>query len=227
MQMREAVYLILSICLISSLFESCKKEDTTAPIITLLGLDTVTQYLPTTLNGAIYTDPGALAEDNEDGNMTPFIQVSNPVNANRKGVYTITYSVTDEAGNTTTKDRVVIIANSMEKFAGTYPNSVDSCGVSNNPFIPTVTTSDTIDRLIWISNFGNYGANIKVRATLSDTNIAVPLMQYLNTPMTTFISNVFFPVTDILSAGAPTSLRIKYEWNNGATTDTCSSWFIR
>ena len=47
------------------------------------------------------------ATDDIDGDVTSKIQVSGEVNTQKEGVYTLTYSVTDKAGNTTTSERRV------------------------------------------------------------------------------------------------------------------------
>lgn len=47
----------------------------------------------------VYTDAGATASDNVDGDITGDIITVNPVNTLAIGVYTITYNVTDNAGN--------------------------------------------------------------------------------------------------------------------------------
>ncbi len=49
--------------------------------------------------GETYNDPGAIAMDNNDGNITDQIVVRNPVDTSTIGTYTITYDVNDSAGN--------------------------------------------------------------------------------------------------------------------------------
>ena len=68
--------------------------DTTAPIITINGASTVSIQV-----GSTYTDLGATATDNLDGDLTASIAVNNNVDANTVGTYTVTYDVTDAAGN--------------------------------------------------------------------------------------------------------------------------------
>jgi len=68
--------------------------DTIAPVITLLGNNPESVAL-----GATYTDEGATALDNIDGDITANIVIVNPVDVNTIGVYTITYNVQDAAGN--------------------------------------------------------------------------------------------------------------------------------
>ncbi len=69
-------------------------SDTTAPVITLLGEAIVNVAL-----GDTYADAGATAMDDVDGDITINIDVDNPVDTSTVGVYIITYTVSDEAGN--------------------------------------------------------------------------------------------------------------------------------
>lgn len=88
------VLIILPLILIS--FISCKKtsNDNTAPIITLNGQPSL--YVD---KGTSYTDAGATATDETDGDITSSIIVSNPVNVNVEDIYYVTYNVSDKAGN--------------------------------------------------------------------------------------------------------------------------------
>jgi hypothetical protein len=76
--------------------------DTTKPVITIIGSNPASVYL----NHA-YNDAGATALDNKDGDLTSNIYTSNLVNVYALGTYTVTYSVSDEAGNTATATRTV------------------------------------------------------------------------------------------------------------------------
>ena len=61
--------------------------------------------------GDSFVDPGATAQDDVDGNITDFIQVTqNDVNASVPGNYSITYEVTDSAGNNTSVIRNVNVS---------------------------------------------------------------------------------------------------------------------
>ena len=68
--------------------------DTTAPVITLLGEAIVTIEVGTT-----YTDAGATALDNYDGDLTSSIVIVNNVDTSTVGTYTLTYNVSDTSGN--------------------------------------------------------------------------------------------------------------------------------
>lgn len=79
-------------------------KDTTKPDITLIGESEITINLGTT-----YKDFGARATDNVDGDITSKIKVTGSVDTSKEGSYTLTYSITDKAGNKNTKNRKVIV----------------------------------------------------------------------------------------------------------------------
>ena len=68
--------------------------DTTAPVITLTGSAAVTVEV-----GGTYTEAGASASDNVDGDLTGSIVVGSTVDTTTVGSYTVTYNVSDAAGN--------------------------------------------------------------------------------------------------------------------------------
>ena len=90
----------------------------TSPPVTIVGSDTIPPVI--TLNGAAsvnvatgatYTDAGATAQDDIDGDISANIVVVNPVDTQTPGSYTITYNVSDAAGNPATEvTRTVIVS---------------------------------------------------------------------------------------------------------------------
>jgi len=70
-------------------------SDTTAPVITLVGSAAVTVDW-----ASAYTDAGATATDNVDSSVT--VSTSGVVNTSKPGVYSISYSASDAAGNNAT-----------------------------------------------------------------------------------------------------------------------------
>lgn len=81
--------------------------DQTIPVITLVGDN---PYEVET--DAEYTDPGATAEDDVDGDLTSEIVVDDSdLDMTTEGEYTITYNVTDAAGNAAVEvTRTVVVA---------------------------------------------------------------------------------------------------------------------
>ena len=81
--------------------------DTTKPVITMLGANPVN-----VMQGDEFTDEGATATDNIDGAVT--VTRSSNVNTSVAGNYTVTYSATDSAGNTTSVMRDVVVTSAPE-----------------------------------------------------------------------------------------------------------------
>ena len=84
--------------------------DTTPPTITLSG-DAEMRVE----QGTEFTDPGASANDDTDGEVT--VLVSGTVDTATAGVYTLTYTATDAAGNEATAERVVTVSEDEMKAA--------------------------------------------------------------------------------------------------------------
>lgn len=82
--------------------------DTQAPDITLLGKKTYTIAL-----NSSFTDEGATASDDVDGDLTADISVSGSVNTSAIGSYSLVYTVVDAAGNSAEETRIVeVVADS-------------------------------------------------------------------------------------------------------------------
>jgi hypothetical protein len=111
--MKKLIYLFLTVLIVA-----CSRDDTnptdptnptdttdtTVPVITLNGQAQATINLNT-----IYIDSGATAIDNIDGDLTSSIVTTGEVNTSIVGNYTITYTVSDSAGNTATARRQVTV----------------------------------------------------------------------------------------------------------------------
>ena len=78
--------------------------DNTPPVITLNGSSTIQLTV-----GDSWTDPGATATDETDGDITSSITVNGTVDTSTVGTYTLTYSVADAASNSASTTRVVIV----------------------------------------------------------------------------------------------------------------------
>jgi hypothetical protein len=134
----------------------------TVPIITLVGDDPVTIEVGTT-----YTDAGATATDSTDGDISANISIdATAVNVNTVGNYTVTYNVSDAAGNAAIQvTRTVNVTADADTtipvitLTGSNPQSIE-LGIAYSESGATAT--DNID--------GNITANISIDATAVNVN---------------------------------------------------------
>ena len=113
--------LILKGLLILSLvgMVSCGKKND-PPFMRLSGADSITIG-----RGESFVDPGAIAFDREDYDLTTSIVTEGHVDNSRVGYYNIFYECSDADGNTTKLTRVVHVKHTIASFAGRYTSSTD------------------------------------------------------------------------------------------------------
>ena len=78
-----------------------------ATVIFLMGKTTI--YLKV---GEAYNEPGYAVIDSVDGNLQDKVITTGSVNTNTPGIYKITYSVTNNGGITTSKQRTIVVTDS-------------------------------------------------------------------------------------------------------------------
>src|SRR5690606_21572534 len=89
--------------------------------------------------GDPYVEPGATAEDNFDGDVSDKIEISGDVDTSKIGTYTITYTVSDNAGNVATAERTV---NVVEPFGYWYTGEgppSDELGFNGDSYLDLLT----------------------------------------------------------------------------------------
>ena len=150
----------------------CKKKDTTAPGIYLLGANPA--YVD--LNSS-YSDAGASATDDTDGNITSNIITtywpSTGVNVNVVGNYNVVYNVSDAAGNPATQvSRTVIVHNAANNFIGKY-NEAISYGSTLVYATDSVFTSNTVNNEITFTKFG-LDTTASINADININTITIP-----------------------------------------------------
>lgn len=112
--------------------------DTEKPVITLFGDKEITLTV-----GDNYTELGAVATDNVDGDITKKIKITGKVDVNTVGTYEITYTVQDKAKNKTSIKRNIIV---KEKEIEPTPEPTPTPTPTPSPTpTPTPTPAPTID----------------------------------------------------------------------------------
>ncbi len=162
-----AVMVLLSLFII----QSCKKDDTTPPVITLNGASSQTISLQST-----YSDAGATANDDADGSVSVTSDASstNP-NVNQTNTYTITYHATDAAGNEATAARTVIVKNDAAYLEGSYHTTEGT-----STWDQTITASQTVNNRITFSKFANYSNNNQIYAQVIGSQVDITTQNGVN-----------------------------------------------
>lgn len=164
---------IISILIVFAiLLISCAKEeekDTISPVISLNG-----KYEDTLSLNASYTDPGATAQDNANGDISSSIIKTGTVNADLAGEYNLYYDVSDKEGNkAVTAKRIVKVVNDAEYLVGVY-TAVPSCGATpTSQYDATITSSSTVNNRFFFSTIVG-GAGNSIAADVNGNNITIP-----------------------------------------------------
>ncbi|MFH0894869.1 MAG: DUF5011 domain-containing protein [Bacteroidota bacterium] len=187
--------------------------DTTPPVITLMGDANMTIILNST-----FTDPGATATDNINGDITANITVTGTVNKDLAGSYTLKYSVSDAAGNTATKNRTVSVENAATNLAGSY-NVTDVIG-GGTPYAYTdfIAASSYVNNRIWVSKFAYY-TNAAVYFDVNPINNTIVIPSQTVVCGSPAASRVFVGSGTYISS-PNTVLTINYTETTGGTSFT-------
>lgn len=162
--MKKTFIILTSIFLLTGFVfvSSCKKKDSSAPVVTLIG-DANIQHI---LNQP-YVDLGATATD--DGDPIDVTIEVNAVDINLIGVYKVIWTAVDADGNKGSAERTVTVYNEANYLIGTYNIIViiqDSSGLkSNYEYIDKISVSGIVNNQIWVDKFNNYqsaAVNIEV-----------------------------------------------------------------
>ena len=210
---------------ISGIVTSCKDDaDTSAPSITLTGRNPDSLAMLTT-----YSDLGATAQDDKDGNISSSILVDDTDIENElPGTYQVYYSVSDAAGNNADAQRSVVVYANPSGLAKNY-NVKDTCGTGasaiwfNYSQQPIAFSSTQIK----FNRFADYDNNTNIVATISrDGTITLPSQTALN--IGNLSEDHVFQGTGYVT---PTGFYLEYtDQNNSAvpvSTASCRAYFTR
>ena len=136
--------------------------DTTPPVITLLGGNPLELTV-----GDTYTEPGATASDNVDGDISVNIVITGTVDTATAGAYTRRYNVSDAAGNAATEVTRTVNVSAAPDTTKPVISLVGASVIELDLYAPYVeqgaTATDNVD--------GDISANIVITGTV-DTSTA-------------------------------------------------------
>lgn len=193
----------------ASVFTGCKKDDVTAPTVTLVGASTATISLQGT-----YTEQGAKAEDDKDGALTP--TTSGTVDVNMTGTYVITYTATDAAGNSGTATRTITVVNDAASFTATYDCAITP-PTPAYAYTQSVAASTTLNNRIIFGKFGDYDNNTGIYADIVGTTITLTSQTAIQ---------VGSPAADRVFAGTGTITGSNFTLTYTETTGGTASSFV-
>lgn len=181
--------------------------DTTAPIITLTGTN------PQTLEaGKAYTELGATALDNADGDITAAITIdASAVDNTSVGSYSVSYNVTDAAGNAAvTLTRTVNVVDTTAPTVSSTSPTASATGVARNTTITATFDEDIFATTVDGSSFtlANGGSISGVVSFDGLTNIATFSPASNLAILTPYTATLTTAITDL--SGNP--LETDYTW---------------
>lgn len=213
----------MALLALSSVFTACTKDsDSTPPVITLSGSSTIEIVLHSD-----YTEPGYTATDDNDGTITNRVVVTGSVDKDKIGTYTITYSVSDDAGNLTQVTRIVDVVVNSAIYIATYHVSdvVTGTGAGTFEYNVPVTASSTDQTKLLFSNFGGFGTPVVASVNFAkDGTLTIPAQDLTGTPG--YEGHLTGTGTTSLD-GNTLTVNYTYVYADGSGTATCVATYTK
>jgi len=196
----EKILSVFILLLLMQLSSGCSSSSgdvpSSAPQLTLNGTNPEDLFI-----GDTFSDPGAIAMDDVDGNLTSYIQVSSNVDTTVVGDYQVTYSVSDSDGNIASAVRRVVVID-----PGSDPTVLNVPGgyATINDALANVADGDTI-----LLAPGTYDVNQTLYIEKNNITIA---SRYLTTGDERYIDSTLIrgvPTANIIDGVAGQSANLK------------------
>ncbi|MCL1810423.1 MAG: DUF5011 domain-containing protein, partial [Clostridiales bacterium] len=150
--------------------------DTTPPVITLIGGTSISVNL-----GSAFVEPGYSAFDNAGGDVTDRVVVTGTVNTAVAGTYTLTYTVSDNAGNVGSATRTVMVVVPLPESVSVSPNETVLVANTTRQLTAAVAPANASNEITWSSsNTGVATVSAAGLVTAKDAGTAVITAKTVN-----------------------------------------------
>ena len=232
MMTKFSVLTIVVVAIGTAIFTGCNTEDLTTPTIVLEGDSPYYIVL-----GETWEEPGYTATDNEDGDITANVKVdSSAINLNEIGEYEVSYTVTDEAGNTGVETRIVRVVVGSANYLGSYQVNeicdIDGDGVLGeadvefeiNDYIVEVTAGIEVNELLFF-NFGNINEDVNVPVFFSGDLDDLLIVDNFNVEG----SEIYIDVDGVITTAVIGTIEFELDYTvtEGAAEVPCEATFVK
>lgn len=203
---------------VAIIFSSCGKDDVGAPTISITGANPLVLDL-----GDTFTDPGAIANDEEDGNITSKMTITGTVNTDKVDEYSIVYKVTDKAGNEGSATRKVQVkANKLEasyRVTETYSDN------TTYEYTQVVASSSQGWNKLTFNGFGDYGQPSVVTFTAGPTGLTGANLTFTDSEGTVNLTNI---TGTYEKSGSNYNIKTaRYTFSDGGTPTVVNQVYVR
>ena len=222
--MKKSISLAALIAVSSLFIVGCSKDDTEAPIISLIGSNPFQLEMLQT-----YSEPGATAEDNEDGDISSSINVNDTLIENRvPGTYNVYYSVSDAAGNQGTNSREIVVYATNNAMVDSY-SVIDICGTgaAADTFLYQQNITATGASTITFNKFADYSSNTGITATVAGNGAITLPFQPALTIGTAAEDHDFTGTGNVIEDGFILNYTDKNNSSIPVATSTCQATYTR
>ncbi|MDD2412494.1 MAG: DUF5011 domain-containing protein [Bacteroidales bacterium] len=203
---------------VAIIFSSCTKDDVGAPTISITGDNPYVIEL-----GGTWTDPGAIANDEEDGNITSKMTVTGTVNTDKVDEYSIVYKVTDKAGNEGSATRKVRVK--ADKIAATYRVTETYADNTTYEYTQTVAISSQGWNKLVLNSFADFGQASVLTLTAGPTGLTGVNYSFTDADGTANIKNITGTYGKV---GTDYNvLTIKYSFDEGGNATVINQTYVR
>jgi len=178
-------------------------KDLTPPVITLNGASAIT-----IAQGSLYVDSGASVTDNVDVGLVA--TVTGAVNSAQVGVYTLSYSVLDTAGNAAQViTRTVTVTDQTKPVISLIGGAVMTIGTGTQFIDPGTVVTDNVDLALVATATGLVNTAVVGSYTItysvsdSSNNAALPVVRTVNVSSDLIAPTVMAPAPIVVAALQP------------------------